>query len=302
MKLIIIIISLWLERNIGKWQELRRFPWLSAYFRFMTQGLGRFGFWQGPAGVILMLLPPVILLALFYWFLWWLFFPLAYLFALALVVLMFGPGQLEAQLKDFIASRKSGNDQSALYYAQAITAKPDLAGGEKLLPEVIQGVLIQAHVRYFTVIFWFAVLGPAGALLARLIHTVELWSAPVRAEGESFESGFYLAAIRLREWMEWPVARVVALCFGLSGSFVDFMQTARAVFMSGSRELLIQCGFAALQLPSHRDADGALVLDHPPADAEQEAALLKGVRNMVRRALMFGLAVLAILTLYGLLL
>jgi membrane protein required for beta-lactamase induction len=301
MKLIIIMISLWVERNIGKWQEQRKLPWLQGYFRFMEHLLGSYGFWQGVGGVIVIVLPLLLIVALVYWLLWVLFFPVAYLFALMVLIVSLGPVQLEKQVKEFMACRQHGDDQAAVYNAQSITQDAHLSHGENLLPELIKGILLQANSRYFAVFFWFSVLGPVGAVLARLLQMVEQWSAPQHSEGETFESGFYLAASRLRDWMEWPVARIVALGFGVSGSFVDFWQTAKRLFLGDSRELLSQCGFASLQLKYHLDEDGGLVLDEPPASPEEEAQLVRNTRDMVRRALMFGLAVLAILTLYGLL-
>jgi membrane protein required for beta-lactamase induction len=301
MKLIIIMISLWVERNIGKRQALRQLDWMTGYFRFMEQRLGSYGLWQGMWGVVLLLVPPLLVVALIYGLLWWLFFPLAYLFALAVLIFTLGPRQLEAQVKEFLVCREHGDDQASLYHAQAIIQDGHLSHGENLLPEVIKGILVQANSRYFAVFFWFSVLGPLGAVLARLLQMVVQWSAPRRSEGESFESGFYLAAVRLRDWMEWPVARIVALGFGVSGSFVDFWQTAKRLFMGDSRELLSQCGFAALQLKYHLDEEGGLVLDEPPTSSEEEAKVVLATRDMVRRALMFGLAILAVLTLYGLL-
>ena len=301
MKLIIIIISLWAERNIGKWQEIRKLPWLASYFQFMERSLGRPGFWQGIWGVVLMLLPLLLSIALVYWLLWMLFIPLAYLFALLVLIMTLGPMQLDAQVKQFMECRKSGDEQAAVYHAQSITLDGHLSHGDNILPEVLKGILLQASARYFTIIFWFSVLGPVGAVLARALQMVEQWSAPEREEGESFETGFYLAAARLRDWMEWPVVRIVALGFGLSGSFVDFWQTAKRLFMGDSRKLLSQCGFASLQLKYHLDEEGGLVLDEPPATPEEEVELVRATRDMVRRALMFGLALLALLTLYGLL-
>ncbi|MBD3669551.1 MAG: hypothetical protein HUJ29_02170, partial [Gammaproteobacteria bacterium] len=189
----------------------------------------------------------------------------------------------------------------ALYHAQAITLDGHLDSSDNLTPEVIKGMLVQANSRYFAVFFWFALLGPVGAVLARLLPMLEQWSRPEENEGKSFESGLCLATRRLRNWMEWPVVRLVALGFGISGSFVDFWQTAKNMFLADSRELLTRCGFASVQLKYHLNDDGGMVLNESPQDSEQEKALILDVRDLLRRTIMFGLAVLALLTLYGLL-
>jgi AmpE protein len=301
MKLIIIIISLWAERNIGKWQELRKLAWLSQYFDFMERRFGSYGFWQGTWGVVLLLAPVLLAIALVYGLLWYLFIPLAYLFALFILILTLGPSQLDAQVKQFIICREHGDEQGAVYQAQAITMDGHLSHGDNILPEVIKGILLQSNSRYFAIFFWFSVLGPLGAVMGRVLQMAEKWAAPRHSEGESFESGFYLAASQLRDWMEWPVARIVALGFGVSGSFVDFWQTAKSLFLGDSRELLSRCGFASLQLKYHLDEEDGMVLDEAPETLAEELQLVRDTRDMVRRALMFGLAVLALLTLYGLL-
>lgn len=301
MKLIIIIISLWAERNIGKWQEIRKLAWLSQYFDFMERRFGSYGFWQGTWGVVLLLAPPLLVIGLVYGLLGYLFIPLAYLFALFILIFTLGPLRLDEQVKQFIICREHEDQQAAVYHAQAITMDGHLANGGNLLPEVIKGILLQSNSRYFAIFFWFSVLGPVGAVMGRVLQMVELWAAPKRAEGESFESGFYLAASQLRDWMEWPVARIVALGFGVSGSFVDVWQTAKGLFLGDSRELLSRCGFASLQLKYHLDEEGGMVLDEAPENLEEEIQLVRASRDMVRRTLMFGLAILALLTLYGLL-
>ncbi|MBD3670479.1 MAG: hypothetical protein HUJ29_06865, partial [Gammaproteobacteria bacterium] len=113
MKLILIIISLWTERHLGKYQSYRNLPWMNAYFSAMENRLGQRGFWHGLWGVVLVLLPPLIVVALVYGLLWYLFIPLAYLFALFILILMLGPLNLEEQVKQYLESRKPDADQAA---------------------------------------------------------------------------------------------------------------------------------------------------------------------------------------------
>lgn len=302
MKLILIILALVAERYITPWQGLRRMSWLSRYFDSMQGMYGQRSFWHGYAGVVLMLLPPLLLVLLAYLALYALFAPLGILFALFILILTLGPMNLDAQVKAFINIREQGDEQGAVYLAQELTLNGALQTGDNMTPEVIKGIFHQSMERYFAVFFWFIVLGPAGAMLIRLACLTQNWAAPDKEEGQSFESGFYLAVKKMKYWLEWPVVRVVALGLGISGSFVDFWQANKRQFLAHNEELLISAGYAALQHKVHRDEHGGLVLDDLPDDMESEMRLIRAAMAMVKRTLKFGLGILALMTLYGLLL
>ncbi|MDH5183525.1 MAG: regulatory signaling modulator protein AmpE [Gammaproteobacteria bacterium] len=302
MKLIFIILALVAERYIVPWQDLRQLSWLSRYFDFM-QGLnGQRRFWHGYVGVMLMLLPPLLLVVVIYLALYALFAPLGFLFALLILILSLGPMNLDAQVKAFLASREQGDEQGAVYHAQVITLNGGLQNSDNMTPEVIKGIFHQSMERYFSVFFWFIVLGPVGAILIRLACLMQSWSTPDKEAGESFESGFYLAIKKVKYWLDWPVVRVIALGLGISGSFVDFWQANKRQFLADNAELLITGGYAALQRSVHKDEHGGLVLDDIPDNLEEEMRLIRGAMAMVKRTLKFGLGVLALMTLYGLLL
>lgn len=296
MKLILIILALAAERYITPWQTKRQLTWLGRYFDFLQARYAARSFWQGYAGVLLLLLPPVLLLALVYGLLYALFAPFGLLFSLFILILCLGPMNLDAQVKAFIASREQGDEQGAVYHAQEITLNGGLQNGDNMTPEVIKGIFFQSVERYFAVFFWFVVLGPIGAILVRLACLLQAWGAA------DSESGFYQAIKRLKYWLDWPVVRIVALGMGVSGSFVDFWQENKRRFLDDNSELLISSGYAALQRKVHKDEHGGLVLDDIPEDLESEMRLIRGTMAMVKRTLKFGVGILAVLTLYGLLL
>ena len=296
MKLILIILALMAERYIAPWQTLRQLPWLARYFDFVHGLYGQRSFWQGYGGVVLLLIPLLILVGLAYWFLYFLFAPLGFLFALFILILCLGPMNLDAQVKAFIASREQGDEQGAVYHAQEITLNGGLQNGDNMTPEVIKGIFFQSMERYFAVFFWFVLLGPLGAILIRLTCLLQGWAAA------DTQSAFFQSIERVRYWLEWPVVRIVALGLGVSGSFVDFWQENKGQWLAKNSDLLISAGYAALQRKVHKDEHGGLVLDDMPEDLESEMRLIRGTMAMVKRTLKFGVGILAVLTLYGLLL
>jgi adenosylcobinamide-phosphate synthase len=68
----------------------------------------------------------------------------------------------------------------------------------------------------FAPIFWFTVLGPAGALFYRLAHTLQTqWAQPTH------NSSFYNFSQRAFYYLDWLPARVTAACFAVVGDFED---------------------------------------------------------------------------------
>ncbi|MDH5361666.1 MAG: hypothetical protein OEX03_13925, partial [Gammaproteobacteria bacterium] len=192
--------------------------------------------------------------------------------------------------------REQGDEQGAVYHAQEITLNGGLQNGDNMTPEVIKGIFFQSMERYFAVFFWFVLLGPLGAILIRLTCLLQGWAAA------DTQSAFFQSIERVRYWLEWPVVRIVALGLGVSGSFVDFWQENKGQWLAKNSELLISAGYAALQRKVHKDEHGGLVLDDMPEDLESEMRLIRGTMAMVKRTLKFGVGILAVLTLYGLLL
>ena len=302
MKLILIILALMAERYIAPWQAVRQMPWLARYFGFMQGRFSERSFWSGYAGVLSMIAPLLLLIGIGYWALFEFFAPLGLLFALFILILSLGPMNLNLQVKAFISSREQGDEQGAVYHAQEITVNGGLQSGENMTPEVIKGIFLQSVERYFSVFFWFIVLGPMGAMLSRLTSLLQSWAAPEQAEPALPESGFYLAVKRMKYWLDWPVVRVVSLGLGVSGSFVDFWQVNKRQLLADNNELLISSGYAALQRKVHKDEHGGLVLDDSHEDLAAEMRVLRAAMAMVKRTLKFGVGVLALMTLYGLLL
>ena len=79
----------------------------------------------------------------------------------------------------------------------------------------IETVLKRAHHGLFAPIFWFVVLGPAGAVLYRLAHLLTLeWHAHENNAFNQFTKQAF-------EWLDWLPARVTASSFAIVGDFED---------------------------------------------------------------------------------
>ncbi|TAK43903.1 MAG: CobD/CbiB family protein [Betaproteobacteria bacterium] len=85
---------------------------------------------------------------------------------------------------------------------------------EEVVRLAIEEALIASHRHVFGVVFWYMLLpGPSGAILYRLaIFLHQRWGGL----GE-----FGRAAVRVREVLDWPAARLTAAAFAVVGDFED---------------------------------------------------------------------------------
>lgn len=80
----------------------------------------------------------------------------------------------------------------------------------------IETTLRRAHQGMFAPIFWFALLGPAGALLYRLAHILQTeWAS------SAHHNDFYQCSQRAFYYLDWLPARVTAAGFAVVGDFED---------------------------------------------------------------------------------
>lgn len=97
-----------------------------------------------------------------------------------------------------------------------------LAGADEtsLVRQTLEETLRQSLVRLFGVLFWFLLLGAAGALaylLTRLAR--DRWHG---------EPAFGLFAERMAGWLDWLPVRLLAFSFAIVGNFQDAQEAWRA--------------------------------------------------------------------------
>lgn len=286
MSLLILLLSLLLERLLGSLAELRRFGWLDwLRRRVLAQGWG-----DGTLGVVAVVVLPLLGL-----------FVLAALlhalgsffsFVLALLVLLYslGPGDLEAEIDAFAEARARGDEEAALLHAAALLGADEIKDSATLTRSMLGAMLAAAHERFFGVVFWFVLLGPLGALLYRVVGRLQL-------EKNEEGAGFALAARRLHQILSWVPARLAALTYALSGSFVDGMQHWHEQpdgWWQDSRSVLIASGLGALRYQPPGE-------DDLPLDMALENSHVHDAMALIRRAALIWLAVIAVGVLAGLL-
>ncbi|MDX1569162.1 MAG: regulatory signaling modulator protein AmpE [Xanthomonadales bacterium] len=217
-----------------------------------------------------------------------------FLFSLAMLLLAWGSRDLDEDVRYFLEHCEDAE-------AACKAAAPLIASYRKPAPvsrreQTIKGVFYQGLVRWFGVLFWFLVAGAAGALLFRLPHVL-LCESDNRSRLTSAQARLLkgMAAI-----LDLIPAALATLSLAVVGNFDAVVGAWRKHFEEEHRsalawdyEFLPEVGYRTVV--DDNDSDAAFGHDYTDARGDVARAM-----NLVWRALMAWLTVVALLVLAGL--
>ena len=284
MTLIFILIALGLDFFLGGIERFRVFSWWTGLFYQAEKKIGHIALWSGPLGVIILLLVPMALviglqLYLDYWS--W-FFEAVY--TLLLLIYCLAPEKLDDELDYYISAIDDGNETERQRLEQAIVNPLVIEGEQVKEIDIIKSAFVDAHQRTFAVIFWFLVLGIAGAVLYRLV-------CELNKELREIRSGFADSLRDLLDILEWPSSRLLVLGMALAGHLMDAIngwRSSEAFSVHVNNKVLTGGGLGALQYQPD--------VEVPERSKSYWIGELKAQLN---RTLIIWLAVIAIMTLSG---
>jgi len=288
MTLIILLCGLALEYFLGALDDIRQLTWFSRYSDWLENKFVQSRYWNGDIGVITTLAGPLLLILLFDYGLSEVFFPLSYLFALAVLLNSFGPVFLDQSLDAYVEALDAEDDVQARHYAGEICNSVVAPDPDKDEQEIIGNIFIVANERLYAVIFWFIVLGPFGAMLYRLVNILKFKYQDVH--------GAYADSVRqLNHILNWPSIRLFALGNALAGNMIEAMEAWRVNednSLTANETVLISSGFGALH--------------YRPGTDRQENDLdrsywIRATQGLINRTLIVWLTVLGIMTIAGVL-
>jgi len=298
MSLLALLLALVCERGLTHLLHLREPRWLDGYFDWANRSLGARRGWPMHLAAAIAVLVPVLPVAVVSWLLGSHLLGLPQLaFAVLVLLLSLGPRDLRDEVDDYLGALERADRELAARCAKELLESDAAGRGSGLRDAVEEAVFVQANNRIFGVIFWFLVLGPAGAwafrvsdlLRRRAAFEASRLGAPLA--GESFSG----ALAFLHGILAWLPARLAAGSYALAGSFEDAVGSWRVAvdqvsegLLDRTEGLLARVGKGSLQ-PS--------LVDVPAADLD--AATARGAWRIVARAVWIWLAVIAVLVLVG---
>jgi AmpE protein len=213
-------------------------------------------------------------------------------FAFAVVVLFYcwGPRDLDA---DIDAVLQAPDSDRRLAAAQALRADGAAAPLPFESAPLVEATFAAALSRWFGVLFWFVVLGPAGALGYRIVQL--LARHPGFADHIDANQGELLE--RTARILDWAPAHLVALTLALVSDFDAVIKTWRDYHAAhGKGYFTLDLGFLGAIAKAGIDAD-VEAGDGYASDVSNPLVELADAQRVLRRILVGWLALIALVAL-----
>ncbi len=235
MTILIILLCLGLNAftPVGRWA--RQYNWLGHYFTYHQKWLGTTPFGKGVLGLFMALMPAVIVVAILQWMMFYFTWGIAD-FIFEALILLYALGVMPQVEKSSVKKAKAVPNPTI----------EEAARGQivVLTSEDKHGILWQAQTNIFAVLFWFIVLGPAGAVLYRFSRllseqTYVEGSPQIRQSAECWIS-----------YLDWLPVRLLGICLVLAGRFESAFKVWWGQIGTSPKDnavYLEACGHAALE-------------------------------------------------------
>lgn len=264
----------WLERNLNDGKKL-----------------------HGLIAWILGALIPTLLIGAVYFILWYINFLPGLLFSIVALYLTLRFSQFERRAEQIVSSLRDQNiDLAREQYKHWEGNDADNYSHAQLSRVSIESTLKRAHYGLFGPIFWFAVLGPAGAVLYRLAYLLKVEWHP------QDDNVFNHFAEQAFEVIDWLPARVTAVCFAIVGDFEDAIycwRTQAVTWPNKALGIILASGGGALgvKLGEPLPYKGVIVF-RPELGLgdEADADCLQSAIGLVWRVLFLMVGILLLLT------
>lgn len=290
--LLAILIVVVVAYSLPDLARLRQFSWLRSALEWCTESAD--GGSRPRVAAALLPLLVVVACALVQLLLDQVLFGLAaFLFGVCVLYYSSGPRDLDADV-DAVLNAPDGD--SRLSAAQALRPDPAVAPLPVEAGPLVVATFASALSRWFGVLFWFVILGPAGAIGYRVVQLL--------ARRFAFEVGVDSAQRdtleRIANVLDWAPAHLVALTLALVSEFDAVITTWREYHASHGRGYFtLDLGFLGALARAGVDAD-VVAGDGFTTDTRDPLVELADARKVLRRILIAWLALIAVLALAGL--
>ena len=274
-------------RDLGRFRQDR---WLRYWVDQAGESLSGLPGWSGVTGFLVLVgLPLLLLLLLNQALLGLLGNTGAFLLALAVLIYSFGPRDLDTDVAAVVDEQEPEERREAL---QDLLGGPVPEDPQKCREVAVESVFQLGLRRWFGVIFWFAVLGVAGAFLYRIVDWLANGDYPLSDE----QRGYIRRTLQI---MDWPAAQLMTLSLAIATDFDSVFKAWKAFhdeqghgLFEGDNGFLLAAARSVV-MSGHAAQDGYADQLHGPMLALQQAM------DLTWRMLGVWLTVLALLLLVG---
>ncbi len=214
-------------------------------------------------------------------------------FAFAVVVLWYcwGPRELETDIE---AVLKAPDSERRIAAAQMLRPQPVTLALPFAATPLVEATFYSALSRWFGVLFWFVLLGPAGAIGYRIVQLM----ARTPAFSEELDETRRIFMERFAKILDWAPAHLMALSLALVSDFEATLAIWREHASRAKSWFTLDLGFLGDVARAGVDAD-VNAGDGYSTDVTDPLVELSDARRVLRRVLVTWLVVIALLILLG---
>ncbi|MDH5324405.1 MAG: regulatory signaling modulator protein AmpE [Gammaproteobacteria bacterium] len=263
MALLVILISIGIEKFLEGVENLRNYSWFLKLAPRIQKPL-KPHIKDPTALVVLTFLLPLLLVAIAYQYLSHVHILLGYLFNILVLVYCMGPKSLLDKIQKFLEAHERGDQIEAKELSQVILNGYPVENESDMIKMINKTALIATNNQLLGVFFWFALLGPIGALLYRFSDVLLRHKAKDSALSEEYMQTLQL----LFTILNWIPAHLTSLIYALTGSFVDAMHQWKIhrnydkFTPEAANNMLVDTGFGAILIEADTKIfDGQTVHD-----------------------------------------
>jgi adenosylcobinamide-phosphate synthase len=299
MSIISIVLALLLEQ--AKPVAVSRINgWLAAWSSFLENKFNAGELRHGVAAWMVGAALPSIVLLVAYVFATSYSWPLTLLLGVGFLYLTMGFRQFSHHFTTIHQALRAGEFQAAKKRLASWRGhNADELNSSEVARLAIEEALLASHHHVFAPLFWFAILGPAGALLYRLsLYFRNAWSADDNDSEAGAFGHFAEAAFAAIDWL--PV-RLTAVSFAVVGNFEDAVYCWRSQADRWSDEsdgILLATGAGALGVRLGLPIDDGGGLGERPelgVGDDADADFMQSAIGLVWRSLVMALLLLTLL-------
>lgn len=288
-----LLLSYYLpHRQLDLLQHLMH-PYAHWLERSFNDGKKLHGMIAWIAGALL----PAVIIGVIYFVLLTVHFLLGLLFSVAVLYVTLRCSQFERRAEQIVASLRDQNiDLAREQFYEWEGSDADNYSQAQLARVSIETALKRAHYGLFGPVFWFAVLGPAGAVLYRLSQLLKTEWHPLE------DNVFNHFSEQVFEWIDWLPARITAICFAIVGDFEDAVycwRTQAATWPNKALGIILASGGGALGVKLGEPLPFKGVIIYRPEIGlgdEADADCLQSAIGLVWRVLFLMMGILLLLT------
>ena len=215
---------------------------------------------------------------------------LGFLAAVIILLLSLGPRDAFHLIHEYRAAVDNKDELAQTRLARLLIEDAPPAGPDQCAQAVGEALLMRVNDRLFAPLFWFVILGPSGAALYWLAKNAVCALKP--KSSHEAPSDYAEVARRIHGTLAWIPAHLLALSYGLVGSFDStwrdlrtYYQTCEKRFFENNEAILLCAGRAALGGPGFEGMSRMEFLDR--------------ATTLANRALILWLVVIGLFTLGG---